>query len=186
MHPRAYAFAPALCLALQASAQQDVAPRWKGWCDLNYPPGSDWPARLNLPEWVCETAYHLKLHDRYAPDTSINPFFLSGDFNNDGRSDAAIWVTQKKDGKRGIVILHQGNRRPTVIGAGVNFRDRGDDYAGLDVWSLIPKGKVLNSSWEDHRKVALRGDALVIGKSESSSVAIYWDGKRYAFYQLTD
>jgi hypothetical protein len=73
-----------------------------------------------------------------------------------------------------------------VLGAGNNSKGRGDDYSGLDVWSLIPKGKVLNSNWENHRKVVLLGDALVIGKSESSSVAIYWNGKSYTFYQLTD
>lgn len=181
-----YALAAAVFVTAHASAQQDVPARWKGWCDLNYPAGTDWPARLNLPEWVCEAAYKLKLHTRYTPDTSINPFFLSGDFNNDGKTDTAVWVTSIKDGKRGIAILHQGGKRPTVVGAGNNFRGRGDDFSGLDVWSLIPKGTVLKSNWEDHRKVVLQGDALVIGKSESSSVAIYWSGKTYAFYQLTD
>ena len=186
MHSRAYAIVAALFLSLHTNAQQPNDTRWKGWCELNYPPGSDWPARLNLPGWVCEAAYRQKLHATYTPDTSINPFFLSGDFNNDGRTDTALWVTNTKDGKRGIVILHQGSKKAIVMGAGVNHGGGGDDYAGLDVWSLLPKGKVLNSSWEDHRKVVLKGDALVIGRSESSSVAIYWDGKRYASYTLTD
>ena len=72
------------------------------------------------------------------------------------------------------------------MGAGVNYRGGGDDYAGLDVWTLIPKGKVLKSIWEGQRKVVLLGDAFVIGRSESSSTALYWDGKGYASYQLTD
>jgi hypothetical protein len=166
-----------------AVAQQEAPPRWSGWCELG---GGDWPPRLNLPAWVCEAAFAAKLHTRYEPDEATNPFYLSGDFNNDGKTDAAIWVISIKDKKRGIAILHQGSKRPTVLGAGNNSKGRGDDYSGLDVWSLIPKGKVLNSNWENHRKVVLLGDALVIGKSESSSVAIYWNGKSYPFYQLTD
>jgi hypothetical protein len=186
MRSLAYVFALGLPLAIHANAQQEASPQSGSWCDATYPAGEGWPARLNLPGWVCETAHQLNLHVRYTPETSINPFFLSGDFNSDRKTDAAIWVTSKNDSKRGIVILHQGSKQLTLLGAGNNYQDRGDDFTGLDVWSLIPAGVVLDSSWEDHRKVVLVGDALVVGKSESSSVAIYWDGKAYTFYELSD
>ena len=179
------AIAAALAVA-PALANDAEPPRWKGWCDLTYPLDQGWPPRLNLPAWVCEVAFAAKAHERYTPYTKINPFFLSGDFDGDGRLDAAVWIENKKSHKLGIMIFRQGNKQPTVIGAGVNFADRGDDYAGLDVWSIIPKGEVLKSTWEGDRKLVLRGDALFVGKSESASVAIYWTGKTYAFYQITD
>jgi len=176
----------ALLAAPPGLAAEEDPPRWKGWCDLSYPLDQGWPPRLNLPAWVCEVAFAAKAHESYVPHTKINPFFLSGDFNGDGKLDAAVWIENKKSQKLGIMIFRQGSKRPTVIGAGVNYADRGDDYAGLDVWSIIPKGEVLKSHWEEGRKLTLRGDALFVGKSESASVAIYWTGKAYAFYQITD
>jgi hypothetical protein len=33
---------------------------------------------------------------------------------------------------------------------------------------------------------ALRGDALLVGKSEAASALIYWNGKRYVWLQQGD
>lgn len=116
----------------------------------------------------------------------MNPFFLSGDFNGDGRFDVAVWVTNIRTKQRGIVILVQGESRPAIAGAGVALYEKADDYSWVDMWTLIPKGTVLDANWEDHRKVTLRGDAIEVIKSESSAHAIYWDGSKYSVYWLSD
>ena len=61
-----------------------------GWCEFGQRPGETFPApRLNLPAWVCESASAAKLHAKYTIYSGINPFFLAGDFNGDGRLGAS-------------------------------------------------------------------------------------------------
>ena len=165
-------------------ADDRVDARWSGWCDLKQSPSS---SSLNLPAWVCEAAYRAQLHSQFTIYTKINPFYVAGDFNGDGRTDVAIWVTNIRTKQRGIVIIHKDRSNSiAVLGAGTNTEGRGADYEGLDWWSTIPKGAVLNTTYESRRKVQLRGDAISIGRLESSSVAVYWDGKKYSYYQLSD
>ena len=162
-------------------------PAWreKGWCSYHYPPGRPPPPRINLPGWACEDTYKRKLQQTYVPYTGINPFFISGDFDSNGRSDIAIWVTDRKKKKRGILFLMQGRTEYFVAGAGRDAQERGNDYTYVDAWSLISKGELLESTHEDG-KVQLLGDAIVAEKTESAAFAIYWDGKGFKFYQLTD
>jgi hypothetical protein len=142
---------------------------------------------MNLPPWACKVAFEAKLDTRYSIYSRINPFFLSGDFNGDGQLDVAIWVVNKRTRQRGMVILHQGEKQPFVIAAGgVALYDGGDDYAVFDMWTLIPKGEVLDTGYEEHRKVVLTGDAIEVIKSESSAHAIYWNGTKYEAYALSD
>ena len=156
-----------------------------GWCKYQWDDTKPVPPRLNLPIWACEVAEKRKLHARYVPYTQINPFFLTGDFNGDGKLDIAIWVQETQSRKLGIVIIHGTTGRVFTLWAGNAFGERGDDIRGLDQWTIASRGELLDSHWEDHT-VRLRGDAPVLIKSESSAFALYWDGKKYATYQLTD
>jgi hypothetical protein len=161
--------------------------RWTGWCSYSELPGETFPAsRMNLPGWACVKASRLKLHETYKVKTTLNPFYLSGDFNGDGRQDLAVWVEHIKSRKVGVLIIHGGKVAHTVIGAGVDWDKRGEDYAWMDMWSIEPKGKVFQSPHEGNRKVATRGDSLILTKSESAAFAVYWSGSRYRSYQLSD
>lgn len=177
-----------MCVAATARAEDEKwpQPRWSGWCEFTWMQDKEPPSVLNLPAWACESAFQRSLHEKYAVSTEINPFYLSGDFNADGRIDVAVWITNTQTKQKGIVILHQGNVMLVVIGAGTALFERGEDYFWVDLWSVIPKGDVLESIWEDGRKVELRGEALELVKSESSSHAIYWDGNQYNEYWLSD
>ena len=178
-------FATLLVLSTYAFSQ-DGNPPWMetGWCDYHYSDNEQPPSRMNIPAWVCEASYKQGLQGRYSPNTHMNPFFVSGDFDADGRTDIALWV-RDKEGKLGILFLRQGRKGYFIAGAGSNTSDRGDDLSYVDIWSVISKGEVLDSHWED-KKIKLRGDAVLIEKSESSAIAIYWNGKSFSFYQLTD
>ncbi len=123
--------------------------------------------------------------DKLSIHTSMNPFFLAGDYDGNGQSDAAVWIRNSRSKELGIAMFLRGQPKPTIVGAGTALYDRGEDYQSFDIWSLIPKGEVLESHWED-RQVKLRGDAILVAKSESSSHAIYWDGKKISVYWLTD
>ena len=176
------------CLALSEAFSQDVQDkRWSGWCEYRGLPGEQFPApRLNLPEWACIAAAEANLHRRFAVHSRVNPFFLLGDFNGDGRQDLALWVAELKTKKLGLIVLHQGHARATVLAAGRQWDRRTDNFSGLDMWTIQPKGTTLESIHEDGKKVLLRSDALVVTKSESASFSIYWDGKAYVSYQLSD
>jgi hypothetical protein len=58
-------------------------------------------------------------------------------------------------------------------------------HSSFDQWRVIPAGTVLSSHWED-REIELTGDAILLEKSESASVAVFWDGQSYRTYVLTD
>ena len=161
--------------------------RWSGWCSYAAAPGETFPApRLNLPGWVCVQASQLKLHETYRLRTTLNPFYLAGDFNADGRQDLAVWVESIKSQKVGILIIHGGITAITVIGAGVNWDRRGQDYSWTDMWSIEPKGTTCQSPLEGDRKVVLKGDTLVLMRSESAAFAVHWSGTKYRSYQLSD
>ena len=68
-------------------------PRARGaaWCDSEPSAGEPVPPpRPNLPEWACTRSSQLGLHATYAVRTSLNPFYLAGDFDGDGRQGLAI------------------------------------------------------------------------------------------------
>ena len=125
------------------------------------------------------------MQERYALRTTMNPFFITGDFDGDGNTDIAFWVAQSKTGKLGIVVLTRNGRFTFIAGAGTNVAGRGDDYKWIDLWTLIGKGQLLESSYED-KKVRLTGDAVLLEKSESGAFALYWDGKSFQFFQISD
>jgi hypothetical protein len=126
-----------------------------------------------------------KLNEKYTPSDHINPFFLSGDFDGDNRTDIAILIKDKKAKATGIMIIHWKNRAILIFGAGNPNLNYGLNFDWMDMWTLYPRGKTLKSFHEDYRPT-LRGDALHIGKSESASAAIFWNGKKYIWYQVTD
>lgn len=170
-----------------AAGHEASVPAWRerGWCSFDYSTNNPPPSRLNLPAWACVATFKKGIQRRYAPEIKRNPFFLTGDFDADGKTDIAIWVREIKSGKRGVAILLKGGKDVTMIGAGNNVADRGDDYSDVPVWTLLPRGEVLQSDFEGG-KVTLRGDAIAFEVPESVAFALYWDGKGFAFYQLVD
>lgn len=173
----------ALAIPIVALAEENA--RWSGWCryewDTNQPP----PPRLNLPEWVCTSEHAKKLAEKYTPHTRINPFYLTGDFDGDGKTDIAIWVKNIKTKEIGLAILHHGDKSLHILGAGTLVKDRGRNLGSFDMWSLYPKAPISQSPYEG-QPPNLKGDALWVAKSESASVFIYWSGSHYSWYQEGD
>jgi hypothetical protein len=141
------------------------------------------PPRLNLPTWAFAVAAENKLEKGYWPAVDINPFFLTGDFDGDSKTDIAIRILNKHNGQIGLAIMHFADKQLFIIGAGNEF-ERLDDLRVFDMWTLEPKG-TLDSGWEE-APVVLKGDAIMLIKTESAVVALYWNGKTYARYQMSD
>jgi hypothetical protein len=122
---------------------------------------------------------------RYALTAHLNPFYLHGGFNGDGRTDTAVLVRNKESDKIGIAILHSGAKLAIILGAGRKFGNGGDDFKWMDAWHLYPRALVERGAGGG-APPTFRGDALMVIKTESASGLIYWNGKRYAWYQQGD
>jgi hypothetical protein len=145
------------CIASSDVAGQEASP--------------DWLARQSLPRWV-DSALGPLLHEgRYSLGLRLNPFFQVGDFDDDGKRDAAVFVRDRASAKAGILLLRRAKPKPVVIGMGNHFGNGGDDFGWLDVWRV---------------EAGSAGDQLVVEKSESAGGAITWDGQKYRWTQLSD
>jgi hypothetical protein len=145
----------------------------------------DFPTSASLPYEALEALRAMPGSEKLALRANLNPFFLQGDFNGDGRLDVAVLVAEKATGKHGIAVVH-GPGDVHVLGAGVEVDDRGDDYDWLDAWHTYPKGAVDQGMGEEDDPPALLGDALLVMKTEAASALIYWTGDGYAWYQQGD
>jgi hypothetical protein len=139
----------------------------------------------SLPPYVKEIFDKAAEARSHAISTHINPYYLQGDFNGDGQLDSAILVVEKRTGKKGVAIIHSGSRRLHLFGAGRDWGNGSDDFPGLNAWYVYRRGEVAQGA-TDKPPPRLVGSALMLIKTESASALLYWDGKRYRWYQQGD
>ena len=151
-----------------------------------WPPAPDAATELNnIPEAVKRAITNSSIAKDYDVSFHMNPFYLRGDFKGDGKIDLAVLVKQRSSGKLGIAIIHGGMDKVTVFGAGVGIGNGGDDFEWMDSWQVYSRGRVGRGS--DETPIPhFRGEALLVGKSEAASALIYWNGKRYVWFQQGD
>ena len=121
----------------------------------------------------------------YDPFLGMNPSYLEGDFNGDGKMDVAVLVKKRSPGKIGIAIVHGATGKVTILGAGIGIGNGGDDFEWMDTWQVYSKTRAAHAAGETSVP-HLRGDALLVEKSEAASALIYWNGKRYVWSQQGD
>jgi hypothetical protein len=115
----------------------------------------------------------------------MKPSYLEGDFNGDGKMGVPVLVQKHSTRKLGIAIVHGTTERVTILGAGIAVGNGGDDFEWMDSWEVYSKTRGGHAAGEisvPH----LRGDALLVEKSEAASALIYWNGKRYVWSQQGD
>ena len=140
---------------------------------------------LNVPRSVIELFKSSKLDQQYDFSFKLNPFYLRGDFDGDSKPDIAILVSQKSTNKIGIAICNFAGGKVFVVGAGRRLGNGGDNFDWMDTWQVYPKGRVSRGVGEKYVPV-LKGEALLVEKSESASALIYWNSNRYVWYQQGD
>src|SRR5690349_2253170 len=121
-----------------------------------------WQELQNLPSWASPIFGEQRFASTYALSTRINPYFLQGDFNGDGRLDVAVLIEQKRTKQQGIAILHAGSVTPIVVGAGKELGNCADDFSWLDAWSVSARDT-------RGKNAPMRGDALLVQKLEAAS-----------------
>src|SRR5512139_2720433 len=95
-----------------------------------------WQERQNLPSWAALILDDKSFASTYTLSTRMNPYFLQGDFNGDGRLDLAVLIERRQTAQQGIAILHAGASNAVVLGAGRSLGNGGDDFIWLDSWSV--------------------------------------------------
>ena len=138
----------------------------------------------DIPEVISRAVTNGLLAKKYELSFRVNPFYLRGDFIGDGKADIAVLVKQRSTGKLGIAIINGATDKVTVIGAGNAIGNGGDDFEWMDMWQVYSKGRAAQKA--EGSVPHLRGDALLVGKSETASALIYWNGKHYVWFQLGD
>jgi len=139
----------------------------------------------DVPDAVKKALTNGSPGKRYDVSFRISPFYLEGDFNGDSKMDMAVLVTERSTGKLGIAIVHGTNGKITILGAGIGIGNGGDDFEWMDSWQVHAKTGAVHASGETSVP-HLRGDALLVEKSEAASALIYWNGKRYVWSQQGD
>ena len=114
---------------------------------------------------------------------TINPFFLQGDFDGDGRPDYIVRVVQRKRGSgfEDLALLSSGGVRRLS-------KDIGGKYPGPS-WCVIFKNETILKSLFEHgnrKPPKLLGDAIMVMKPEETSSILFWNGKRFDIYWKGD
>jgi hypothetical protein len=141
--------------------------------------------QYSIPDWVTAAIQRAGLDATLSADARLNPFSLRGDFDGDGRADFALLVRARRSGKPGIAVIHRAGARVFVLGAGNDNSAGGDDFTWMDTWTVFDRGRVMQGAGTD-RPPVLKGDALLVAKSEAASAILYWTGDRYRWYQQGD
>lgn len=142
----------------------------------------------NIPNEILMQVEQGHFASAYSLDGSINPFYLRGDFDGDGRPDYALRITSKAGSGSGIAVWLSSLHKFVILGAGVPFKVSGTTVTNLDflnTWQVFGKAAV-ERGVESGPSPQLKGDAILAGKSESASGLIYWNGKTFVWYQQGD
>lgn len=143
------------------------------------------PQPRNIPEVVQRAVTNGSLAKGYDVSFHLIPSYLQGDFNGDGNIDVAVLVKQRATGKLGIAIVHGGMGKAAILGAGTAIGNGGDDFAWMDSWQVYAKNRAVHAAGETS-VLRLRGDALLVSKTEAASALIYWNGEKYVWLQQGD
>ena len=123
----------------------------------------------DIPEVIDRGIANGSLAKKYELSHRINPLYLRGDLNGDGKFDVAVLVKQRSTGKTGIAIINGATDKVTVLGAGTAIGNSGDNFEWMDSWEIYSKDRMDSGT----SAPKLRGDALLVRKSEAASALIY-------------
>jgi hypothetical protein len=141
-------------------------------------------AEWQLPNWAQPQWRTLRESQPLELSLRINPFVWQGDFDGDKATDVAVMVKRVSDGKEGIAILWRKQANPTVVGAGAEVGNGGDDLSWVDFWGVEESGSLQESYYADTMR--LEADALIVSKEASASGLIYFVEREARWQQQGD
>lgn len=149
------------CLLALAAGAEAAEPEWRG--------DEHAPFALSLPAEAYDFIGDPANEKRYAPNTSINPFYLHGHFITQGHRATALLIRERHTGKPGIALIESGSAQAHIVGAGRRLADAdgdaGDTLDWMRGWKVIRGERGL--------------DELVLCENDNSCATLRWDGKRF-------
>ena len=133
------------------------------------------PQLQNIPYELSRAFYAQELNRVYKFSFHINPFYLRGDFDGDGKPDFAAFITKKDSPDKDIVIFNSGSQHIFVIGEGTDSSP--EHFNRIDNWQVIPVGSPAQPNIEVIRK--LHEECIHMGVFEDGGGVLYWNGKEY-------
>lgn len=130
---------------------------------------------LNIPYWVRSVLEKSELVQKHIILDEFNPFYLEADFNGDKETDIAFFVENKIDHSKGVLIINKGKNVAYVIGAGTTT-EMGANLSWGKRW-FVHRDKYLSNNGK--KKLIIKYPAIQLMRSETSSLIIYWTGKKY-------
>ena len=132
-------------------------------------PNQELATPYNVPDGITAC---LKARPELKVNTSINPYYISGDFDGDGFTDIAVQVKTSNDQRQGI-LLCLAKRDSTLVGAAEPLPWK-EDVLPFDDWMLIRKGSKRLSIYPK-----LKFDTLAWFNGDGRGVFLYWDGNKF-------
>jgi hypothetical protein len=137
-----------------------------------------------LPATVETCLQDQAVRGRIAVSLNVNPYYLRGDFDGDGKIDYAVAVKGTTSGKLRVLIC-TGTKRVFLLGSegnGPAFSDMADDNFFAPSWMVYTRAEVNDltkyTSNVPQAVPASRGEAIAMVWEDGISL-IYWDGAKF-------
>jgi len=118
----------------------------------------------------------------YKIDPQVNPYYLRGDFDGDGKADFAVTVLGPKSDVSGLLICH-GDGKAFVMGAGSTpkFSSKKDDNFLSSDWEVVTLAEFRELLYNKKIADLAKGEVICL-TWEDGNAYIYWDGDRYRWF----
>ncbi|AEA44926.1 hypothetical protein [Fluviicola taffensis] len=130
----------------------------------------------NIPAWVLPVLEKSEIAQKHQLLTPFNPFYFEADFTGDNMVDIAFYVENKIDKTKGVMIINNGKNLVYVIGCGT-ATDMGSSLSWAKRWFIYRNRYIMNGG--NKNKITLKYPAIQVIRSETKSLVIYWNGKKY-------
>ncbi len=150
--------------------------------DCELPAGEKLRRVMNMPrEPHAILVEHVPREEVELDVCHLNPYFLRGDFDGDGKPDYLVRLISAEPERPGRLAVIHGK-------GAVSWLDRSEElqYPGPNVWSVLPGDPIEQSPYEEAPPPSFRGDVIVMQRFEASSAYVYWDGERFRSYWVGD
>lgn len=158
--------------------------------NLTHERKSDW----SVPDSALKAFKASRVLEKYDIPDSLNPFYLRGDLDGDGKPDYVIRVQNGLTKHFGLAIVLSSQPTVQVLGAGgvrirVGFGADSyllDDFDWMDAWQIMPKQPLIRNKLNEKVLAQMRGEGILVEKTESAEAILFWDGKQFRWYQTSD
>lgn len=130
----------------------------------------------NIPSWAVSILEKSEIAQKHQILTTYNPFYFEADLTGDKLAEIAFLVENKVDHTNGVLIIEKSKSLVYIVGCG-NPTEMGSSLAWTTRWFVYRDKVAMNRT--SNKKVMLDFPALQLVGSSTSTLIIYWTGKKF-------